>query len=91
MFSTITAVSPRRKVHRHLLLVEGLQQDLGTLVVAEAADLRLDRVQRCLHLGAHRLVAAVQEAYKEMDKKYKNLQFFFNFRIMKKATFSPLR
>lgn len=69
MFCTITAVSSRRKVHQHLLLVEVLQQDLGTLVVAEAADVRLDGVQRCLHLGAHRLVAAVQETLKEIDKK----------------------
>lgn len=50
--------------HQQLLLAEVLQQDLGTFVVAEAADLRLDGVQHCLHLGAHRLVAAVQETLK---------------------------
>lgn len=51
---------------RRLLLVEVLQQDLGTLVVAQAADFRLDGVQSRLHFGAHRLVAAVQEASEEV-------------------------
>lgn len=44
------------------LLVQILQQDFSSFVVAEAAELWFDGLQSLLHLCRHRLVTAVQEA-----------------------------
>lgn len=44
------------------LLVEILQQDFGSFVVADAAELWRDGLQRLLHLWRHAFVTAVQEA-----------------------------
>jgi len=44
------------------LLVQILQQDFDSFVVADAAELRRDGAERRLHLRGHRLITAVQKA-----------------------------
>lgn len=58
------------------LLVQILQQDFSSLVVADAVELRCDGLQCCFHLCGHRRLTAVQEAaYKATDKILTNQIF----------------